>query len=188
MIKPISFYASSFFRHLNFTQACLPIIHYLTLHLLNQDTTKVREIEPKDHGERDLQQPQATYLHPPTASQTLADVTESPAYGKIPALRTPDDRLDPNRFPSDEYYHLLASSDNTYNPSVHSRSRNAYYHLRKCVRFGRCREASAEVGTPRHKNKDITCESWVEAVQVYNIFTLFPEISASSSRILLHSM
>src|SRR5271154_2282981 len=75
---------------------------------------RLREIKPKimrsgifnSHNSR-------IHVHRLTAFQTLADVQESPAYGKIPVLRTLDDRLDPNRFPSDGYYHLPTSSDNT---------------------------------------------------------------------------
>jgi len=133
---------------------------------------RLREIKPKimrsgifnSHNSR-------IHVHRLTAFQTLADVQESPAYGKIPVLRTLDDRLDPNRFPSDGYYHLPTSSDNTIQPFT----LNPELHIIVSANAPDSVTVEKLVRKYRRQNRDITRERWVEAVQVYNIFTLFPD-------------
>src|ERR1700685_1509617 len=109
------------------------------------------------------------HVHRLTAFQTLADVQESPAYGKIPVLRTPDDRLD-LRFPSDEYYHFPVSLETTIGPF----SLEPEMHVIVSANAPNSGAVMKLVREYRHRNEDITRESWVEAVQVYNIFTPFP--------------
>jgi hypothetical protein len=111
------------------------------------------------------------HVHRLTTFQTLADVQESPAYGKIPVLHTPDDRLDLDRFPSNEYYHLPASSENTIRPF----SLKPEMHIIVSANAPDSVTVEKLVRKYRHQNRDITRERWVEAVQVYNIFTLFPD-------------
>jgi len=133
---------------------------------------RLREIGPKimrsgifnSHGNPRI------HVHRLTAFQALADVQESPAYGKIPVLRTPEDRLDLDRFPSDEYYHLPASSETTIRPF----SLNPEMHVIVSANAPNSATVTKLVREYRHRNEDITRESWVEAVQVYNIFTQFP--------------
>jgi hypothetical protein len=134
---------------------------------------RLREIGPKimrsgifnSHGNPRI------HVHRLTAFQTLADVQESPAYGKIPVLRTPDDRLDLDQFPSNEYYHLPASSENTIRPF----SLKPEMHIIVSANAPDSVTVEKLVRKYRHQNRDITRERWVEAVQVYNIFTLFPD-------------
>jgi len=133
---------------------------------------RLREIKPKimrsgifnSHNSR-------IHVHRLTAFQTLADVQESPAYGKIPVLRTLDDRLDLNQFPSDGYYHLPTSSDNTIQPFT----LNPELHIIVSANAPDSVTVEKLVRKYRRQNRDITRERWVEAVQVYNIFTLFPD-------------
>jgi hypothetical protein len=133
---------------------------------------RLREIGPKimrsgifnSHGNLRI------HVHRLTAFQTLADVQESPAYGKIPVLRAPDDRLDLDRFPSDEYYHFPTSLEATIQPF----SLDPEIHVIVSANAPNSGAVVKLVREYRRRNEDITRESWVEAVQVYNIFTPFP--------------
>ena len=133
---------------------------------------QLREIGPKimrsgifnSHGNPRI------HIHRLTAFQTLADVQESPAYGKIPVLRTPNDRLDLDRFPSNEYYHLPTSSETTIRPF----SLEPEMHVIVSANAPNSDVVVKLVREYRRRNEDITRESWVEAVQFYNVFTPFP--------------
>src|SRR5271154_2460625 len=90
---------------------------------------------------------------------------------RYPVLRTLDDRLDLSRFPSDEYYHLPASPDNTVQPFT----LDPKLHIIISTNAPDSVTVEKLVRKYRHQNRDITRERWVEAVQVYNIFTPFPD-------------
>jgi len=114
------------------------------------------------------------YVHrlAPAVPNIILD--QCPAYGKIPLLRTPNDGIDESLFPPDKYHSMYMTSSNTIRPN----GKHPQVHI---IVKSNAPESSVikklyREGVKNATPEDITGESWVTAIQIYNVFTDFPEI------------
>jgi len=114
------------------------------------------------------------YVHRlfPADSKIILD--QCPGYGKIPLLRTPNDGIDESLFPPEKYHHMRMTSSNAIRPN--GEHPQVHIIVKSNAPKSSIIAKMYREGVKKAKAEDITAESWVTAVQVYNVFTAFPEI------------
>jgi hypothetical protein len=114
------------------------------------------------------------YVHRLAPVESDVKLDQCPAYGKIPLLRAQDDGIDERLFPPDQYHHMKMTASNIIRPNgdhpqIHIIVKSNAPELSVIEKMYR-------KGVKKANPEDIMGESWVTAVQVYNVFNAFPEI------------